>query len=184
MRRLRFLRYFTVTLAMLGWMAAAPLRAQEATPEEGPSAEASADVQPSHATLATARTIFVEPMSEGFDKFLSAELGRSKNLYKVTSERDQADLWMKGVVTVIEMGHQESPRREGADLAHSSQPVNAMATVVVVPRDKNVVLWQGDEQLQSVPGNHIPGMAKKLVENFRKIVKRARKSSKNSPKDH
>ena len=58
-----------------------------------------------------------------------------------------------------------------------------VATVVVVPRGKNKVLWQGDEQLQSVPGNHIPGMARKLGDNLRKSVKEARKASKDSSKN-
>jgi hypothetical protein len=173
-----------LALVLLSCFVVAPLAAQEASKEEGSPAASDAEVQSPGATLATARTIFVLPMSEGFDKFLAAELRKSKNLYTVASKPEEADLWMKGVVTVIDVGHPNAPRPEGSDLAHSDDPVSGMATVVVVPRGKDKVLWQGDERLQSVPGNHIPSMARKLVDNFRKSVKEERKASPDSAKDH
>ena len=144
--------------------------------EDPPSGDASATTsttQPA-ANLATAKSIFIEPMGEGFDKFLSSELSHTKDLYTVT-DKDHADLWMKGVVTVIPVGDDASSSQP-SDLAHSKQPVKGMATVVVLPRDGKEVLWQGDARLFSVPGNRIPTMAKTIVSDFRKAVKDSRKS--------
>jgi hypothetical protein len=146
-----------------------------AADQPDPTAEVSS-AQTAGATLVTARSIFVEPMSEGFDKFLADELGRSKDLYTVSGNKDDADLWMKGVLTVIPAGNDSSTAQE-SDFVHSKQLVKGMATVVVLPRDGKGVLWQGDARLLSMPGTHIPGMAKVLVAQFRKAVKDSRKAS-------
>jgi hypothetical protein len=173
-----------LALVLLSCLTVGPLAAQETGNDPGSAAASNAEAESAGATLATAHTIYVEPMSEGFDKFLASEIRRSKNFYTVASKPEEADLWMKGVLTVVDIGHPNEPRPEDSDLAHSDDPVSGMATVVVVPRGKNTVLWQGDQRLQSVPGNHIPSMARKLVESLRKAVKEARKGSADSTKVH
>lgn len=175
---------YLLALVLLSCLTVAPLAAQETGKDQGSAAASNAEAEPAGATLATAHTIYVEPMGEGFDKFLASEIRKSKNFYTLASKPEEADLWMKGVVTVIDMGHPNESRPQDSDLSRSDDPVSGMATVVVVPRGKNKVLWQDDQRLQSVPGNHIPSMARKLVDNLHKAVKEARKGSADSTKVH
>lgn len=117
-------------------------------------------------------------MSQGFDKFLVAELSRTKNLFAVTSQRAEADLWMKGAVMIMETAAAASAALKLSDLARSERTVSGRATVVLVARGQNQVLWQGEAELISVPGTHIPQMSKVLIAKLRKSVKEARKGLK------
>lgn len=167
--------------ALLICLAVSPLAAQEPATNEGASPSDDEEAQPSKATLLTARSIFVEPMGEGFDKFLISELGRAKELYTVTSNREEADLWMKGVITIVEVGRAGSEPAQEADHTHSSLRISGIATAVVLPRGGKKVIWEGNARLLSVPGTRIPGMAKVLVSQLRKAVKESHKNAKDMP---
>ncbi len=178
---MKFTNFRLLVAALLICLAVSPLAAQEPATNEGATPSDDLEVQSSEATLLTARSIFVEPMGEGFDKFLISELGRAKELYAVTSNKEEADLWMKGVITIVEVGHAGSEPVQEADHAHSSLPVSGIATVVVLPRGGKEVIWEGNARLLSVPGKRIPSMAKVLVTQFRKAVKESRKTAKDKP---
>jgi len=153
--------------------------AQEFTSQENiPATAGEEEIPPSDAILPTAKSIFVEPMSQGFDKFLVSELKRAKNLYAVTPDRREADLWMKGIVIAVETGPTATRPHDDSNLAHSQHAVTATATIVVVARGRRAVLWEGEARLQFMPGTHIPEMARALVAQLQKAVKEARKPAK------
>jgi hypothetical protein len=157
--------------------------AQELDSQENiPATAGEEQIPTSDATLVAAKSIFVEPMSQGFDKFLISELKRAKNPYTVTTDRRAADLWMKGIVITVETGPTATRPQDDANLAHSQHTVTATAMIVVVARGRSAVLWEGEARLQFVPGTRIPGMARVLVAQLLKAVKEARKPAKNPPR--
>ena len=177
----RYTLFRLLVAALLLCLVVSPLAAQEPATNEESAPTGDAEFQPSGATLLTGRSIFVEPMGEGFDKFLISELGHAKELSTVTSRKQEADLWMKGVITILEVGRTGSAAEQESDHAHSALPVTGIATVVVLPRCGKEVIWEGTARLLAVPGTRIPSMAKVLVAKLRKAVKEPSKAGQSRP---
>ncbi len=161
-----------------------PFAARLSPAPEQSAADTDADHIPAaDSNLINAKSIFVEPMSEGFDRMLVRELRKNKDLYTVTTNPDEADLWMKGVLTVVETGLTADTPHVESDMTHSHHTVTATASIVVVPRSQSKVLWEGEADLKFMPGTRIPIMARVIVEKLRKAVKEARKAAREEPKN-
>jgi len=150
--------------------AKSPVKTETKTAAPPPTAPASAPVaaKSAPATLADVKALFIEPMEDGFDKVLTAEINKQLGAdLVVVPARQMADAVLKG------SGEWEKGR---SSILGTRQTASASVTMVTRRGEKE--LWSGQAGDRAfLRGGGPRRVAERLVRDLKKALGEARKPS-------
>jgi len=150
--------------------------------EEQQIAATEETIQPSDATLKTAKTIYIERMPHNLHLYLTAEVNKQKLPYTVVLDKREADLWMVGIAEIYQKDAPPSTVEKVGKVIidvwtvmNREQPAlradtKTSASVYIVARGGKVVLWASQSGVFSALGSDQGYVANRLVKALRKTL--------------
>lgn len=153
---------------------------QPAAPEEA--------IAPSGANLKTAMTIYIERLPHNLHLYITAELNKQQVPYRILLDKREADLWMVGTAEVFQKDRPPSKLREAGETLSrvimviqrerfpppSEPDAKTLASVFIVPRGGQEVLWAARSEVYSNLGASQGSIARRLVKDLRNALKKAK----------